>query len=102
MKGDLTIGMLIALQTLLVTFLRPVGQFVNFGQLIQQIKIDIGRLNDVLNYPIDKAYQAPAAIDIAAIQKLEGHLEFKDVTFGYSPLSPPLIKKLSFSISGLP
>ncbi len=98
MKGDLTIGMLIALQTLLVTFLRPVGQFVNFGQLIQQIKIDIGRLNDVLNYPIDKAYQAPAAIDIAAIQKLEGHLEFKDVTFGYSPLSPPLIKKLSFEI----
>ncbi len=98
MRGDLTIGMLIALQTLLSTFLRPVGQFVNFGQLIQNMKIDIGRLNDVLSYPIDRTYDIPPSIDLSVVKKLEGHLEFRDVTFGYSPLSPPLLKKFSFVI----
>ena len=98
MQGDLTIGMLIALQTLLLTFLQPVGQFVNFGQLIQNMKIDIGRLNDVLAYPIDKTYHTPSCTDISKIKKLDGHLEFRNVTFGYSPLSPPLIENLSFVI----
>ena len=98
MYGDLTIGMLIALQTLLVTFLQPVGQFVNFGQLIQNMKIDIGRLNDVLAYPVDRVYHIPSSPDLSEIEKLEGHLEFKNVTFGYSPLAPPLIENLSFVI----
>lgn len=98
MYGDLTIGMLIALQTLLLTFLKPVGQFVNFGQLIQNMKIDIGRLNDVLAYPIDRTYHIPSCTDISTIKKLEGHLEFRNVTFGYSPLAPPLIENLSFVI----
>lgn len=98
MHGNLTIGMLIALQTLLITFLKPVGQFVNFGQLIQNMKIDIGRLNDVLAYPIDRTYHIPSSIDLTEVKKLEGHLEFKNVTFGYSPLAPPLIENLSFEI----
>lgn len=97
-QGDLTVGMLIAFQMLLMTFLKPVGKFVNFGQMIQTMKIDIGRLNDVLFYPIDRSYLIPPAEDLAAVKKLKGRLEFKNVVFGYSPLSPPLIENLSFII----
>lgn len=98
MEGKLTIGMLIALQTLLLTFLQPIGNFVNFGQLIQTMKIDFGRLNDVLAYPRDPIYTVTDQTEYADEDKLKGSLEFKDVTFGYSPLSPPLIENLSFTI----
>jgi ATP-binding cassette subfamily C protein len=99
MEGKLTIGMLIALQTLLLIFLKPVGAFVNFGQMIQTMKIDFGRLNDVLAYPKDPTYELSQKIDLSEVKKLEGTLEFRNVTFGYSPLSPPLIKNLSFIIT---
>lgn len=98
MEGKLDIGMLIALQILLLTFLKPVEQFVNLGQLIQNLKIDIARLNDVTQNPIDPSYSNHNTAEQGEIKKLEGHLEFRNVTFGYSPLSPPLLDNLCFTI----
>ena len=31
--------------------------------------------------------------------RLSGELEFRDVTFGYNPIAPPLIEKLSFKLA---
>ena len=98
MEGKLTFGMLIALQTLMVSFLTPIAQFVNFGQTMQNIKADIGRLNDVMKNKIDPLYQERASLSSTISLKLEGYLEFRNVTFGYSALAPPLIEKLSFII----
>lgn len=97
MKGELTAGALMALQTLLLTFLTPVNRFVNFGQLIQAMKINIERLDDVLKNPIDSSYKKRDGEPSTAL-KLEGHLEFRNVTFGYSLLAPPLIEKLNFTL----
>ena len=33
------------------------------------------------------------------VQKLDGYIEFKNISFGYERLAPPLIKDLSFKIS---
>jgi ATP-binding cassette subfamily C protein len=96
MEGKLTIGMLMALQTLLITFLAPVARFVNFGQMIQDLKVNLARLNDVLKYPEDPLYEQKKTP--TSTLKLQGHLEFKNVTFGYAPLDPPLIEGLSFEI----
>ncbi len=98
MEGKLTFGMLIALQILMVGFLTPIGRFISFGQTMQNIKADIGRLNDVLENKIDPIYQGRAPLLPTSSLKLEGYLEFRNVTFGYSPLAPPLIEKLSFRI----
>lgn len=95
MTGDLSIGTLIALQMLLVSFLTPILQFVNFGQIIQFVKVDLTRLNDVLDNPIDRLYVKGKRSDEHTKKvKLDGYLEFKNVTFGYSPLAPPLVKNL--------
>ncbi len=99
MEGKLTFGMLIALQTLMTGFLTPIARFLNFGQTMQNIKANIGRINDVLKYKIDPIYEERASLTSTTESiKLEGQLEFKNVTFGYSSLAPPLIEKLSFSI----
>lgn len=97
MEGSLTIGTLMALQMLLLSFLAPVVQFVNFGQTLQFLKVELLRLNDVLKNPIDRIYSKKKT-EVANGVKLEGYLEFKNVTFGYSPMAPPLIENLSLKI----
>jgi ABC-type bacteriocin/lantibiotic exporter with double-glycine peptidase domain len=95
--GDLTIGMLVALQVLLLSFLAPIIRFVNFGQTMQNMKVDVARLNDVLRNPVDPLYKERTGV-IEGESKLQGEIEFRNVTFGYSPLAPPLIENLSFTI----
>ncbi|MDR3623814.1 MAG: NHLP family bacteriocin export ABC transporter peptidase/permease/ATPase subunit [Chlamydiales bacterium] len=100
LHGELTIGMLLALQGLLGAFLSPVAQMVNLGSTLQTIKIDIARLDDVLKNAEDPVLQLSekGKRDDHSITRLEGYLEFKNVTFGYSPLDPPLIENLNITL----
>ncbi len=93
--GQLTIGMLMAVYLLLLSFLQPVTRFVNFNQMIQTMKIQLNRLNDVLNYQIDRAYKKIPTIKTVKLETLS----FQSVTFGYTPGDPPLITHLSFELT---
>ncbi|MFN7940053.1 MAG: NHLP family bacteriocin export ABC transporter peptidase/permease/ATPase subunit [Thermoanaerobaculia bacterium] len=99
MDGVLTVGMLVAFQTLSGNFTRPLGSLVNFGSSIQELQADMNRLDDVLRYPQDKNYSQPETIEGDRRLKLTGHVELKEVTFGYSPLEKPLIEGFSLSIA---
>ncbi len=57
MDGDFTVGMLVAYQTLLGSFTRPLASFVNFGASLQELQADMNRLDDVLRYPADAQYR---------------------------------------------
>jgi len=100
MSGQLTVGMLVAYQSLVASFTRPLGAFVAFGASVQELEADMGRLDDVLQYPIDALYrrepggEPPAAGRV----KLAGQVELRNVTFGYSPLEAPLIENFSLSV----
>lgn len=96
LHGDLTVGMLMALQALMTSFLLPVNQLVNLGSTLQTLKIDVDRLNDALKYPVDVVYKKEE--DAQNFKKMQGHLELRNVTFGYSPLDPPLIENFSFKL----
>lgn len=98
LQGELTIGMLLALQALLLTFLAPVAELVNLGSLFQTMKIDVSRIDDVMKNQIDPVLLQQAQKKEMDATRLQGYLEFRNVTFGYSPLDPPLIENLSFSL----
>jgi NHLM bacteriocin system ABC transporter peptidase/ATP-binding protein len=101
MSGDLTVGMLVAYQTLLGNFTRPLSTFVQFGSTLQELQADMNRLDDVLRNQQDRQYQppeGPSAFDPTKI-KLSGHVELRDITFGYSPLEKPLIEQFSLTVS---
>ncbi|MFN7976729.1 MAG: NHLP family bacteriocin export ABC transporter peptidase/permease/ATPase subunit [Vicinamibacterales bacterium] len=100
MNGELTVGMLVAYQTLLQSFTRPLNSFVQFGTTLQELQADMNRLDDVLRYPQDKQYrQDPSAVTFdAKVLKLSGRVELKDITFGYSPLDPPLIEGFNLTV----
>ena len=94
MDGTLTIGMLIAFQILTASFLSPISSLVSFGGQIQDLQGYLGRLDDVLNYPADSVETLEASEE-APKHKLTGHVELRNVAFGYSPLDPPLIENFS-------
>lgn len=99
-SGQITMGMLVAFLTLMTSFLEPVNQMVYLGGRIQEVEGDLNRLDDVLRYPTDpeigKMVSARDSADEKA--KLVGAVELRDITFGYSPLAPPLIENFNLSL----
>lgn len=100
MNGQLTIGMLVAYQTLMASFTRPLNSFVTFGSSLQELEADMNRLDDVLRHPQDAQYarEAKEAKAGGKVIKLAGEVELKNITFGYSPLDKPLIENFSLHI----
>jgi NHLM bacteriocin system ABC transporter peptidase/ATP-binding protein len=102
MDGHLTIGMMIAFQALLASFLGPVNQMVNLGGTVQEVKGDLARLDDVLRAQIDPGLGQERVLLAEAgptsETRLSGALELRGVTFGYSPLDPPLIEDFNLTL----
>jgi ABC-type bacteriocin/lantibiotic exporter with double-glycine peptidase domain len=107
MNGEMTIGGLVAFQSLTSSFMEPVNQLVGLGAQLQEVKGDLNRLDDVLEYAQDSEVADSAMTEISDSSTLEttsgmtltGHLELRDVTFGYNRLDPPLIENFNLIIA---
>jgi ATP-binding cassette, subfamily C, bacterial len=98
MDGHLSIGMLIAFQGLMLGFQQPVNNLVSFGTTLQELEGDLTRLDDVLDHPIDSLNATKDRVLIYPTAKLQGRVEIRQLTFGYSRLAPPLITEFDLSI----
>ncbi|MDF5709611.1 MAG: NHLP family bacteriocin export ABC transporter peptidase/permease/ATPase subunit [Nostoc sp. S4] len=160
MNGNLSIGMLVAYQSLTLSFLEPVNSLVNFGGTLQDLEADLNRLDDVLQNPVDLEVEerqeaggrgqgaggaggreqgageageaggrgqgaggaggsinslsphtrhlpiAPNPHFVGVLSssspsspwQLHGHVELRNVTFGYSRVEPPLIENFSLVV----
>ena len=96
-RGELTLGMLLAFNSLFDSFAEPVNQLVGFIQKIQKLKADISRVEDINNYAEDERYDDNNQKKTMR-SKLSGDLELRDVSFGYSMLKPPLVENFSFHL----
>ena len=97
LQGEFTVGMLFAFQTLLASFMNPVMDLANAGTTIREMRTNMERIEDVLEYPTDVEYPAEYPADVS-YDKLSGNLELRNVTFGYSRLAPPLIENFSMTL----
>ena len=93
MDGMLSVGGLVAVQSLMASLTNPVAQLVALAGRMQTVIGDLERLADVL----DRPHAGPAAADAAGIgdcigDRLEGMIELRNVTFGYNPCGAPLIE----------
>lgn len=100
--GAMTVGTLIAFQSLMGGFLNPVTALVNLGSDIQTMAGDMNRLDDVMKYPEDKILETEQ-IEIKESdhwqERLDGIVEVKALTFGYSLLEAPLIENFNMRLN---
>ncbi|MEU7730659.1 NHLP family bacteriocin export ABC transporter peptidase/permease/ATPase subunit [Streptomyces sp. NPDC040724] len=95
-EGHLTVGLLVAFQALVTSFTAPISRLGGVAGRIQDFAADVARLKDVENFPVAPVHarREPAA----GTRRLKGQVELDHVTFGYSPLDPPLLKGFSLSV----
>lgn len=99
MDGDLTVGTLVALQALVLQFNGPLLSLIHFGNDLQMLEANVTRIQDVMRAEEDPIYKNEAnPAPFAGIGKLAGRIELRNVTFGYSPLDPPLIEDFSLTL----
>ena len=97
MRGDLTLGALLAFQALLIGFLGPVVELASLSQRIQELRATVARIDDVARHPPDPLAIPSEAVE-APPEATPGRLEFRDVTFGYAHGNPPLVEGFSLAI----
>ena len=97
MNGEFTLGALQMFQGFLGSFMAPAMSLVPAGQTIQEMRTQMERVEDVMEYPVDPNF-IENIDDNAKLKKLRGNVELKNVTFGYSKLSEPIIKDFSMNI----
>ena len=99
MNEKFTLGALQMFQGFLGSFMAPAMSLVSAGQTIQEMRTQMERVEDVMEYPIDKNTIDNYGDDSKEeLNKLRGNVELKNITFGYSRLSEPLIKDFNISI----
>jgi NHLM bacteriocin system ABC transporter peptidase/ATP-binding protein len=98
MDGHLSVGGLVAFQSLMASFITPIEGLAQFGASLQQLRGNVERLDDVLGHAQDGVAAAPDASEEDR-RRLTGELELQDLTFGYLPFTPPLVEGLQLHIA---
>ncbi len=106
MDGVLTIGMLLAFQTLMGSFVNPLLGFVGVGGQLQTVRGLVDRLDDIRRYgttsintgaatPETATAPDPTPVDANAVP----FIAIEKLGFGYSPLTPPILKNINFNVA---
>jgi len=99
-QGELTLGILIAFQSLTLNFLLPITDLSHLGQRLQELRGDLDRIDDVLKYPLPDAVEKRKVLDNqgSAVSRLEGRINLDEISFGHSPIAKPLFKSIDISV----
>ena len=95
-QGSFTIGMVMAFQGFLSSFMAPAVSLIGAGQSLQEMITQMERVDDVMSYREDPCFTPREAA--GEYQKLSGCIEMNHVTFGYSRLGEPQITDFSMTV----
>lgn len=100
-EGKQTIGTLAAFQAFLQLCFSPMTSFAQGLQAAQEMKGNVERVQDVLEYEDDPLLGGAALPgsdvlpETVNVGRLTGRLCVRDISFGYSPVTEPLIRNFS-------
>ena len=97
-RGQFTVGMIMAFQSFLASFLSPASSLISAGQTIQEMRTDMERIEDVMEYPDAPAVREEPLQEGKEYNKLSGEIEIRNISFGYAKLNAPLIRDFSMHI----
>ena len=94
-QGRLSLGQLVAFQFLMSSFMTPVTRLVTLAGELQGMEGVMNRLDDVARNPLDPQL---GQADESPSRRLAGQVCLRGLTFGYSPLDPPLLDGLDLTL----
>ena len=99
-QGAFTPGTLLTFTGFLAAFMNPVNQMITLGQTVQEMQTQMERVDDVMRYPVDVPEEPEEPANVCGLdrEKLSGRVDLEAVSFGYSPLEPPLIEDFDLHI----
>ena len=92
-QGDMTLGMMMAVQTIVGQLNSPIGQIIGFIQSAQDAKISLERLGEIHNKPDET--QDDNKVGLLPDDK---SIEISGLTFHYDPLQEAVLKDLNLAI----
>ncbi len=97
MEGNFTLGSLQMFQGFFALYLSSVSSLAQTTREIQKMNTQMEYIDDVMySQPDPNVVNCPAFEENS--KKLMGNIEINNLTFGYSRLSPPVIKNFSMSV----
>lgn len=96
MNGEYTIGGILAFQGLLQSFITPATTLINSGQTLQEMRTSMERVDDVMEYPLDK--NVVQEVEAEEYSKIRGDISLRNVSFGYSRLDAPILVDFNLEI----
>ena len=94
MKGELSVGQLIAFNMIAGRISGPILRLVQLWQDFQQAGISVRRLGDILNTPTEPGYNPGRA----TLPELKGAVRFDHVSFRYAPERPQVLRDIALDI----
>jgi subfamily B ATP-binding cassette protein HlyB/CyaB len=94
-KGDLTLGQLIAFRIIAGNVTTPLMRLAQSWQNFQEVALSVQRLGDVLDSPAEQTVDQASNIPMPQIK---GKVQYDSVTFTYVPGQQPQLKNVSFEI----
>lgn len=91
-KGELTVGQLIAFNMLAGQVAAPVIRLAQLWQDFQQVGISVSRLGDILNTPTENPTSR------MALPNIKGQIEFEKISFRYRPDGAEILRDLNLRI----
>ena len=96
LQNRFTLGMVMAFQSFLSSFMSPATSLISAGQSMQEMITQMERVDDVMSYKEDSCFDLK--VKTQEYEKLSGAIELNNVTFGYSRLDKPLISDFSMTV----
>ena len=93
LDGDLDIGVMVAFLFYVQRFFDPIRSLTIQYSIMQRAMAAGQRIFEVLDVPVEVRDKPGATV----LERIEGAVEFRDVTFGYVP-DQPVLKNISFAV----
>jgi ABC-type bacteriocin/lantibiotic exporter with double-glycine peptidase domain len=93
LEGSISLGSMLALNTLAASFLTPLGSLIATGQQLQLVGAHLDRVMDVI-----RAKPEQDRVKVRPSPKLKGSIDLKRISFRYTPFSPWVLRDVSVTI----
>ena len=103
-RGELTLGMLLAAQTIAFSLKGQIERLIGFVQQLPEFEAGVLRLEDVLEQPRDPLLEGGEVKNPGStgteftLSRLSGGIEIQDLQYGFTAIQAPLIDGLSLVI----